>query len=426
MAQNNDFMDLYDGLNSNSLSKAEFDKLNDIIRANPEIENQYKDFQLIDKGIAEDFEAFNPSPELKESVFKGLGLSVPQSFVVNVATKSPFIGFVKKAVIPVAAAIVVGLFTFNSFQHSDYNNNYADSSIQSTGINANSLQSDNSKDNSKNKNEITKSENPKYPVSKNSNVSSNHKAKINNAFSDSDGLADGSRSNPEINPADNKDFGIQQSNNSNLDAQQVSQSFSALSYSNSRPASTPDMNPPSNNGAGFTNSFSIFSGGFELKNSFVTLRGIAGTTFSSGYNFTNSLYNSVSIGVYTNMLSSDNFAVGIEGGFEPFEKKYFDKWETAKLVSIDNPSMFWGALGLRYSSNTYIIPSIKAAPFGTFLIGASELGPLSKLLVGLDYDVSKTFTFYTALEGTMVFYQNKVEWLASKKLSFTAGISYHF
>lgn len=420
MTNNSDSLNIFDKLASNDLSNAEIEKLMDAMDEYSGDAPELSDFNRIDKCIEQDFEAFNPPTEMKNNVFKGLGLSIPTNTIVNVATKAPF-AFWKKVAAPIAAALFMGLLSYNYFANTD-----------NTLPQANQLNHSNAAGKSYSANKqitIAKGTDSKvsYPVS--SNKSNNYKAisiKHNSKkYSNFDSDNSASNVNNSNNIIDNS------SNNPNTDvAVNISpaiERINPINYSRTNQGNAANPSPVEIGGRhGLTQEFTLFREEFTLRNGFLTLRGLAGTTFASNFDFNNSLLNSVAIGYYTNMLSSENLSLGIEGGYEPFEKKYFDKWEPGKLVSVDNPNIFWGALAIRYSTNSSIFSGIDAVPFSTFMLGASEIGPMGRLLVGLDYSISKAMNLYTAIDGSMAFYQNKVEWLTSKKLSFTFGASYHF
>lgn len=156
----------------------------------------------------------------------------------------------------------------------------------------------------------------------------------------------------------------------------------------------------------------------------ISIRGMAGTTFTENYNATSSIPNSFALGVYKSISGSDNLLIGLEFGREPFQKKFFNKYEPNQIEYVDNPNTIWGAIGIKYQIAELNIAGLAITPFSGLLLGAGEIGPMGRLNIGIDQQITNRISVTIGAEMSTMLYNNKVQWYSSNKFGITAGINY--
>ena len=123
---------------------------------------------------------------------------------------------------------------------------------------------------------------------------------------------------------------------------------------------------------------------------------------------------------------SDNLRIGLEAGEEPFGQIFNNKERNMQYQYIQNPMLFWATLGIQ-GLLSYRIPLIGGQPFAEIMVGGTELGPISKAMVGLQYYSSETgLGLVLAAEGTLLMYENQNQWYYTKKIGLTYGMSFNF
>ena len=66
-----------------------------------------------------------------------------------------------------------------------------------------------------------------------------------------------------------------------------------------------------------------------------------------------------------------------------------------------------------------------AQPYAQVTLGGSQMGPVCKSTIGLQYNVNN-LTLLCGLEGGFLAYQNQDRWYTSKKLGITYGVMLNF
>ncbi|MDB5035639.1 MAG: hypothetical protein JWQ98_2880 [Chlorobi bacterium] len=155
------------------------------------------------------------------------------------------------------------------------------------------------------------------------------------------------------------------------------------------------------------------------------LRGMAG----SSLNKTNALNNGsglaraleyFAVGAYWQL--GTHFAVGAEGGLEPYDQVlHFSNGDTAKVEQ--RPSYAWGGLAARYNFGT--ITAIGVEPFAQWTIGATSAGPLGRFRVGGRHDFSggnNDFSMTGGIETSGLIYTSNGNPAISGRWGATIGL----
>ncbi len=159
----------------------------------------------------------------------------------------------------------------------------------------------------------------------------------------------------------------------------------------------------------------------------ILIRGISGRSFPNPEVSTNDnlLYSNMATGVYLSRWSNVKF--GIEFGREPFGQK-FRNTEGIEFIVEQKPMIFWGAVGMDFSTNLTRLNSYLVNSYVTLLAGGTQIGgPLLKLLSGVRLEPAGLGVgMYFGLEGTMLFYRNESRIYNTNKLGVTYGLSINF
>ncbi len=184
-------------------------------------------------------------------------------------------------------------------------------------------------------------------------------------------------------------------------------------------------NKPQTDGISLSNLLNTNSIDYKSSDRYViSVRGMAGTTFADNYNASSSIPNSLALGIYKSISGSDNLSIGLEFGREPYQKKFFNKYEPNQLEYVDNPNTIWGAVGVKYRIAEWNIAGLALTPFTGLLLGAGEIGPMGRLNIGIDQQITNRISVTIGAEFSTMLYNNKVQWYSSNKFGITAGINY--
>lgn len=130
------------------------------------------------------------------------------------------------------------------------------------------------------------------------------------------------------------------------------------------------------------------------------------------------------IGIALLYKINDEHYAGIEIGQENFLQSYKGVRDGHPVVYDQNYLGFWGALAYQYS------PQIKELlgflPFARVSIGATEVGPIGKSIIGLKYNLSDNFAIFTGAEGSILLYKYQNEYWTTRKIGATGGVSIKF
>lgn len=138
----------------------------------------------------------------------------------------------------------------------------------------------------------------------------------------------------------------------------------------------------------------------------------------------NPLFTNMSLGAY--ISGGRHLQFGLEIGQEAFSQIFYNMENGIKWQYKQNPVIFWGAFGalVRTDKIAYLGG---VQPFGQLLIGGNQLGPLGKLITGIQLNSPEIGVgLLLGLEGSMLFYTNQSTWYTSRKLGFTFGTSFNF
>lgn len=166
----------------------------------------------------------------------------------------------------------------------------------------------------------------------------------------------------------------------------------------------------------------------ERGNSLLTIRGIAGLMFPAvnAQSNGNSFLTNAGVGLYF-INPYKNLRIGFEVGNEPFSQSFINIENNKRYRYNQMPNTFWGGLSIWGNIDSPIDMLYNAKPFGKLLIGANEVGPMTKLMVGLDWTFeSLGIGMFLGAEGSLLAYQNQSVWYYSQKLGLTYGMSIHF
>jgi len=389
-----------------------------------ELQVEMKDLLSIRDSVQNDIEAFTPPVEATQGVFSRLGFTSPKNQPIPAPipyTGGVFSNFIRKAWLPVAAALVASLGTFLLLQ------NNSEQRPLEANINI----------------PITKSVD-------NNDLAMNTGNKIGNPISDgANALSGFDFSNKAVRNTSNKpinntirsnrsymaptNFAVQiippkNKNNSNNDILS-SQSSSLAMINYASPINTNRIN---------NNLHSDFPG-YEPKNAnYLPLSSIGGSTKNGlslvmrgihaesypGSNLPSKAYpifSNMSLGLHYQL--SDNFQIGAEIGQEPFGQIL----RTSTDITYQNPMVFWGAASIKYEVGSHLFNLAGAEPFAQILLGGTEMGPLAKGIVGLQF-VSDDWGFGMnfGIEGTTMLYNYNDKLYRTDKLGITYGIIYSF
>jgi hypothetical protein len=133
------------------------------------------------------------------------------------------------------------------------------------------------------------------------------------------------------------------------------------------------------------------------------------------------IFSNMSLGLHYQL--SENFQIGAELGQEPFGQIL----RTPTEITYQNPMVLWGAASLKYQAGTHLFNFGGAEPFAQVLIGGTEMGPLAKGIIGMQYVSSDWgFGMNFGIEGTTLLYNFNDELFRTDKLGITYGIIYSF
>lgn len=156
------------------------------------------------------------------------------------------------------------------------------------------------------------------------------------------------------------------------------------------------------------------------------LRGLSAKSFPETDMLSTSdpIFTNLSIGTY--ISRSNNVQFGFEIGQEAYSQ-VFDNIENGVAYQyMQNPVIFWGALGALVRTNKLQYLG-GAQPYAQLLIGGTQLGPLGKLITGIQLNSQEMgIGIILGFEGSTLFYTNQKNWYSSQKIGFTFGTSIFF
>lgn len=130
--------------------------------------------------------------------------------------------------------------------------------------------------------------------------------------------------------------------------------------------------------------------------------------------------NNIAISSMINL--SDNFAVGVEGGRENFGLVFSEiNSQNTTTTYEKNPALLWGGLALQGRMNP--IESLWGMrPYLRGVVGGAPIGMLGKVMGGLEFPITPTFSMNFATEGTFLQYSLQQNAFSTRKFGLTYGV----
>jgi hypothetical protein len=117
-----------------------------------------------------------------------------------------------------------------------------------------------------------------------------------------------------------------------------------------------------------------------------------------------------------------NHSVGIEFGAEEYFQQYLNVVEGSLYRVSQNPLLTWAGIAYRFNA----LPESTFSPFGQITLGATRMGWLGRLMLGLTYAPESRVRFMLGAEGSALLYNHQNLWYASPKVGITYGVSIAF
>ena len=163
----------------------------------------------------------------------------------------------------------------------------------------------------------------------------------------------------------------------------------------------------------------------KYQNSFYfTLRGMNSKSYPSADKSLESAqgFSNLAIGLYYEFTESHSF--GMEIGQEPFTQLASSP-DAGMFQNEQNPILFW--VGLSYRGTLQKMTYLgDLQPYGQITLGSTQVGPMGKAIVGLQYNTASGFGINLGLEGSLLYYQNNQTKSNTRKLGLTYGLQYKF
>ncbi len=129
--------------------------------------------------------------------------------------------------------------------------------------------------------------------------------------------------------------------------------------------------------------------------------------------------NNIALGLFYKF--NKNMLVGIEVGQENFMQDYY-KYEFGDIRKgiKQNYTAFWTGLSLQY--NIIELDDIQNFyPFTRVFAGGTNVGPLLRGMIGLQFDFEDSFSIFTGIETTSLIYRYSGNTFSTHKLGLTFG-----
>ncbi len=388
--------------------------------------------------LKNDKEAFTPPEESKEAVFAALNIGKYGKAPVAISTAARVKLLLKKAIIPVAAGLFIGVSTY-LYNDNDANNAINEKIASETNATAKTESvmysaSQESSDNTilaENATRISKS----IPIARieklsnqvrNNNFAPNSSA-VNNINTRDYSYASEDYSS-EIN-ADNADI------NANL-VDNTADVASLAQEAETMPISKKDYIELSGSSISVQNANNAMQGlpfaPFE-QSSYISrgrsndfelmMKGIGGSAVIADKMPINDFANSFTVGGYIPIKEDKSLLIGFVAGKEEYAKKYFNREDSRKLDYTATMPSLWFGISAKYRFDEVAAGSVFSfEPFAEVGLGAGEIGPLSRASVGIEKDIFSSISANISADFSSMFYNNRYDWFASKKFGISAGI----
>ncbi|MFM8840007.1 MAG: hypothetical protein ACKOFB_02785 [bacterium] len=149
----------------------------------------------------------------------------------------------------------------------------------------------------------------------------------------------------------------------------------------------------------------------------LTMRGFAQHSFvdQTVTPVTDPFINNVSIGLQYDL--SDRDAIYVEAGQESVVQRYTGTENNYTVQYNQTYLAPWAIIGWqhRFVGNHALRPLIRVG------VGGMETGPMARMTLGMEYDVSKSITLIGGIEGMSTLYSYQGQWFSTQKAGITYG-----
>ncbi len=129
----------------------------------------------------------------------------------------------------------------------------------------------------------------------------------------------------------------------------------------------------------------------------------------------NPFINNISVGLHYDVTEQD--AVFVEVGQESLAQRYTGTENNYTVQYNQTYLAPWAIIGWqhRFVGNQAIRPLIRVGA------GGMETGPMARMTLGMEYDVSKSITLIGGIEGMSTLYSYQGQWFSTQKAGITYG-----
>jgi len=164
----------------------------------------------------------------------------------------------------------------------------------------------------------------------------------------------------------------------------------------------------------------------DLNGITLSLRGITAKSLTEPQRIVNNnndpFYKNIAIGIG---YSLDNQIIGIEAGYENFEQYFEIEDEEGIWQHWQNPNLLWGSVYFQYNFNPFFSNDL-LRPFIKANFGGTELGPLGRIQIGMEYKPDSKVSLYFGLEGYSLGYFSDGNPYFTNKGGITYGIRINY
>lgn len=391
---------------------------------NSELQAEMDDFMAIRNSIQSETEAAFVPADATESVFSAIGFKIPDT--VTIEANPTNTKFNRRYIKYASALLFIGLLSYLFVSNTDKDEKINNLQKQITDL-SDMINNNVSKDAALSKEtfEVPPNLNKNVPLmtseeNYNSNINryKNNQHSINNSKDKEIAIV---TDNTIINSANQANDGFilpistvsghsAQFNHNNNSFQSEKMPFSINRNINLNPIGNPEGN------------YSIY------------LRGITHGSFPSSRVEPRAepVFSYMSVGIFRSfrsLVSEDgiieDMKFGIDFGQEPFYQQFYARRSDHTNVVVQNPMIFWCAVACRVEfKGADLMYGIK--PYSQIEIGGTNMGPLAKVQLGLQYHISNAIGLNVGLEGSSLLFYNKPEWYSSEKFNIVYGMSIKF
>jgi hypothetical protein len=121
-----------------------------------------------------------------------------------------------------------------------------------------------------------------------------------------------------------------------------------------------------------------------------------------------------------------NFSVGFEAGQENFLQQYDGYDDDGRYVAYkQNYNGFWSGIAFQYDFEE--LQGVSGLmPMARVMIGGAKVGPMVRGMFALQYNYMNSFSLYTGIESSALFYRYNDNYFSTSKLGLTFGGSVKF